>query len=912
MSSKVAGQVKAQEARPVPSGGQGLLQQKCGCSQNGFAGGGSDACCGHDAGGLSQRAGVNRALPFNQEGLGSRGEPLHEETRKFMQASFAHDFSRVRVHTDASAAASARSVNSYAYTVGQHVVFGAEQYQPGTQEGQKLIAHELTHVVQQGRAGTTRLDRKSLDEAALGPIQSDDPDELQAETIAARITHRGQAGAWASPAKDLARTIEGTWNSPRLIGRSGIGSVPNTPAPAAGTSIAPKAIESNGHPLDRATRSFMESRFGHDFSRVRVHTDTSAAESARTLGAQAYTVGHDLVFGPGRYAPETASGMRLLAHELTHVVQQSFGGGNTPSPAPRSALELECERVSRAIDTSGTSLRVALRSGIGIARNIEVQDLSKLSDAELNAEHNRVVVWLSKHTAAELDYAPTRDYLESIENESRRRFPATPGQTSVPGTPGSEKVEPTQTATAAPSQAPAAGGFVSGAITAAPCPAAPAKTELTSTCALPAPAKGTAPPVKETPLLPALSTAKFGGDAVIAKYARQLAECHAARVVQEVVDKRFKGDVEKAKKEATAEAKEDTKKSIADSAVGIDPKDKKALATAQQQATQEAQKAAARKIAERQAAVTKPDVATVQKELADKFEEELAADYTLTMQAAVGRFGGNWLARMKRTLDGTKAKLIKEKNAKPKVKKGETAPPVRPADEINAEIEAEMIKARCEQDAWVADQIEGVKRGWMVGRREQLDFETINQNVPELKDFKPARAVPEAERVDIPESLKSDATMPGVAPELKDFLVELEKLEPNYKAGNYSGHGGGSWAGAGFSVDLYLSGKDSGHDNRGFWQHAAAVRFLLHLNDAAVAVGARWRVLYNDFGVAEEVNHATGKRNVGFMGNVMHGGLNWHGPAPMILHFHLDIEIPPPAPPAKKPEAQPAAQPAAK
>jgi hypothetical protein len=175
-----------------------------------------------------------------------------------------------------------------------------------------------------------------------------------------------------------------------------------------------------------------------------------------------------------------------------------------------------------------------------------------------------------------------------------------------------------------------------------------------------------------------------------------------------------------------------------------------------------------------------------------------------------------------------------------------------------------------------------------------------------LDGAKPARDVPEAERVDIPESLKPDKVMPGVAPELKDFLLELEKLEPNFKAGNYGGHGGGPWRGAGFSVDLYLSGSKSAHDDRGFWQHDAAVEFLLHLNETATAVGARWRVLYNDFSVAEEINHSTGNRNVTFVGNLMGGALNWHGPAPMVLHFHLDIEIPPPAKPEEtKPDVQP-------
>jgi hypothetical protein len=82
-------------------------------------------------------------------------------------------------------------------------------------------------------------------------------------------------------------------------------------------------IASPGQPLDLATRSFFEPRFGRDFSRVRVHADADADQSARQVSANAYTVGHDIVFGAGRFAPHTAQGRHLLAHELTHVVQQS-------------------------------------------------------------------------------------------------------------------------------------------------------------------------------------------------------------------------------------------------------------------------------------------------------------------------------------------------------------------------------------------------------------------------------------------------------------------------------------------------------------------------------------------------------------------------------------------------------------
>jgi len=96
---------------------------------------------------------------------------------------------------------------------------------------------------------------------------------------------------------------------------------------AAGAVSAPSVVQdvlgSAGQPLDAATRSFMESRFGHDFGRVRVHTDARAQESAQAVDALAYTVGHNVVFAEGRYAPQTDAGRRLLAHELTHVLQQS-------------------------------------------------------------------------------------------------------------------------------------------------------------------------------------------------------------------------------------------------------------------------------------------------------------------------------------------------------------------------------------------------------------------------------------------------------------------------------------------------------------------------------------------------------------------------------------------------------------
>jgi hypothetical protein len=84
-----------------------------------------------------------------------------------------------------------------------------------------------------------------------------------------------------------------------------------------------EVLRTTGRPLDGAVRDFMEPRFGHDFSRVRVHTDGAAANAAQAVQARAFTDGRNIVFGTGEYAPSTPKGKRLLAHELTHVVQQS-------------------------------------------------------------------------------------------------------------------------------------------------------------------------------------------------------------------------------------------------------------------------------------------------------------------------------------------------------------------------------------------------------------------------------------------------------------------------------------------------------------------------------------------------------------------------------------------------------------
>ena len=100
------------------------------------------------------------------------------------------------------------------------------------------------------------------------------------------------------------------------------------PAPEATPQVAAEiaSMQGGGQPLPAAERAFFEPRFGHDFSQVRIHAGTEATKSTRDLNAKAYTFGHNIVFARNQFIPGTAEGKRLIAHELSHVVQQNNGG----------------------------------------------------------------------------------------------------------------------------------------------------------------------------------------------------------------------------------------------------------------------------------------------------------------------------------------------------------------------------------------------------------------------------------------------------------------------------------------------------------------------------------------------------------------------------------------------------------
>jgi hypothetical protein len=116
------------------------------------------------------------------------------------------------------------------------------------------------------------------------------------------------------------------------------------------TASVEQTLHSNGGPLAGPTLQAMEARFGHDFSQVRVHSDAQADESARAVQARAYTVGNDIAFRSGEYEPATETGQKLLAHELTHVVQQSAAPAGLQAKMevsrPDDPAEVEAESVA--------------------------------------------------------------------------------------------------------------------------------------------------------------------------------------------------------------------------------------------------------------------------------------------------------------------------------------------------------------------------------------------------------------------------------------------------------------------------------------------------------------------------------------------------------------------------------------
>jgi hypothetical protein len=222
-------------------------------------------------------------------------QSLQPEINPSSKGHFEHDFSKVQIHHHAPSALQAN------LTIGQ----------PGDQYEREADNVADTIMRMPASAGTAA---QSIGSALMGELRRKPDDEEGKRKNPVMGGHESSE----MPTKEIRKRDDEDEALQRK--ESGAASLA-THAPGV-PPIVHDVLHSSGQPLDTSTRGFMESRFNHDFSRVRVHTDERAAESARSLNALAYTVGHDVVFGPGQYLPMSTQGLRLIAHELTHVIQQ--------------------------------------------------------------------------------------------------------------------------------------------------------------------------------------------------------------------------------------------------------------------------------------------------------------------------------------------------------------------------------------------------------------------------------------------------------------------------------------------------------------------------------------------------------------------------------------------------------------
>jgi Domain of unknown function (DUF4157) len=230
-----------------------------------------------------------------------------------------------------------------------------------------------------------------------GPLQAklkvgavDDPLEQEADSVAEQVMRM--------PAPEVALTSAPPQMSRKCAECEEEGRLQKKEAgtPEAAASEAPgivhEVLRSPGQPLDASSRAYFEPRFGHDFSRVRVHSGASAEQSARDVNAHAYTVGRDIVFDAGRFAPGTQEGRQLLAHELTHVVQQAGADGIrvgqsaekrglSPIPPAAEAIEAEAKENTKAALAPGPITPIS-NSAPYLARQPKEQPGAQTSPAD--------------------------------------------------------------------------------------------------------------------------------------------------------------------------------------------------------------------------------------------------------------------------------------------------------------------------------------------------------------------------------------------------------------------------------------------------------------------------------------------------------------------------------------------------
>ncbi len=287
-------------------------------------------------------------------------------------------------------------------------------------------------------------------------------------------------------------------------------------------------------------------------------------------------------------------------------------------------------------------------------------------------------------------------------------------------------------------------------------------------------------------------------------------------------------------------------------------------------------------------------------------------DYNETMLGAIARLRGEvWVRRMRPRLNRLRDQLLPPPGRR------------RPAAPVEAgEYARQMTAEWCRQHDWLLEQLQTIRRGWTIARREELDFQTLMPRGLAGRGWHPLTG-PRPPRV----AIAPYGTGVGIAAPLREFLCRLRgeatdraSSAPSpvaaalghYSVNNYScTHASGDVSGFGLSVDIDLHTVDRlDPEHRGFYPYQSAMAMLRAIDASARSIGADWRVLYNDFTVAHDFNRESNYRHVGFEASTtfrreaatgrQHGqrpaapaapptpaGINWHGP--LILHYHLDL-----------------------
>ena len=184
----------------------------------------------------------------------------------------------------------------------------------------------------------------------------------------------------------------------------------------------PQPVSGTGRPLDAGVRREMASLLGHDFSRVRVHEDATAAADAHRLNAAAYTVGHDIVFGAAARRRDTPERRALLAHELAHVVQQTRGGPR-PAGGGEAAHEREAGAVAESVLRGTRPAPIRAATGVGVAR----APLPALKLA--NADEPPDLAWFDELPGGDAPAWPPEhlvDTIDALEHWKRKQIKTTP------------------------------------------------------------------------------------------------------------------------------------------------------------------------------------------------------------------------------------------------------------------------------------------------------------------------------------------------------------------------------------------------------------------------------------------------------------------------------------------------------